>query len=94
MLRRVPTLTVPVVAPNGTLALISDGETTSNLAGVPLKVTKVASVRWFPKIVTDVRNLPEVGRVSTKGRSPTFRLKTVPQPPEQLLLVPPRVVVP
>ena len=33
------TSTVPVVAPDGTLALISDFEMTVNFAAVPLKVT-------------------------------------------------------
>jgi hypothetical protein len=38
----VTTWTVPVVAPAGTVVVISDGETTVNVAGVPLKVTLVA----------------------------------------------------
>ena len=72
------TLTGPVVAPLGTVALISVPEITSNVAAVPLKVTLLASVRSFPKIVTAVPGLPEVGNVSTTGPSPTERLKTVP----------------
>ncbi len=85
----VVTLTLPVIAPLGTLVLISVLETTVNVAAVPLKVTLVEPSRLFPKIMTAVPTLPEVGSVSTNGPSPTDWLKTVPS-----LLVPPNIVVP
>ena len=75
----VVTVTKPVVAPLGTVVLISDFETTVNIAVVPLKVTLVALFKFVPRIVTAAPTLPEVGLVSTNGPSPTPRLKTVPQ---------------
>jgi hypothetical protein len=88
------TLTLPLVAPFGTVVLISELDTTVNLAEAPLNVTLVAHVRLFPRITTGVPTSPEVGSVSTNGPSPTARLKTVPQPPKQLLPVTPSEVVP
>jgi hypothetical protein len=76
----VTTWTLPVVAPLGTAVLISVLETTANVAAVPLNVTLVEPVRLFPRIRMRCPTLPEVGNVSTKGPSPTARLKTVPQP--------------
>src|SRR5580658_8845585 len=75
----VTTLTVPVVAPVGTLVVISDLDLTVNVAAVPLNVTLLAPVRFVPRIVTDAPTLPETGSVSTKGLRPICRLKTVPQ---------------
>ena len=74
------TLTGPVVVPLGTVVVISVLETTLNVAALPLKVTLLAPVRLFPRIMTAAPTLPEVGRVSTNGFSPTARLKTVPKP--------------
>src|SRR5271165_1856015 len=73
------TATNPVVAPLGTLALISVLERTVNVAAAPLKLTPVAPVSLFPRILTAAPTSPEAGSVSTKGPSPTERLKTVPQ---------------
>lgn len=84
----VVTSTVPVVAPVGTAVFISDSETTLSFAAVRLKVTLVAPVRLFPKIVTFAPALPEVGRVSTNGPRPSDRLKTVPSPLAPPALVP------
>jgi hypothetical protein len=83
----VVTITNPVVPE--TVVLISDLDTTVNFAAVPLKVTLVAPVRSVPRIMTAVPTLPEVGRVSTNGPSPTDKLKTVPS-----RLAPPPFVVP
>lgn len=58
------TSTVPVVAPEGTLVLISDFDMTVNFAAVPLKVTLVAPVRFVPRILTAAPTLPEVGTAS------------------------------
>ena len=85
----VSTVTVPVVAPTGTVVLISDFETTVNFAAVPLKVTLVVPARFVPRIMTLAPILPDVGRVSTKERRPTDRLKTVPS-----IKVPPACVTP
>jgi len=60
----VTTWTAPVVAPAGTVVVISELETTSKTAPVPLKVTLVAPVRWVPRILTAVPTEPEVGSVS------------------------------
>ena len=85
----VVTWTGPVVAPVGTVAVISDFEATVKLAGVPLNVTLVVPVNLFPRIMTIVPTLPEVGAVSTNGGRPTDKLKIVPWPPD-----PPMVVCP
>ena len=93
LLLRVPlgvvTKTKPLVAPAGTVAAISELDTTVNTAVVPLNVTMVASVRFVPRMITGAPTLPKVVCVSTNGASPTFRLKTVPTPD-----VPPFCVVP
>jgi hypothetical protein len=85
----VTTWTVPVVAPTGTVVVISEGRRTVNVADTPLKVTPFAPVRFVPKISTGHPTLPELGAVLTNGSRPTERLKTVPS-----LFVPPYSVVP
>ena len=70
----VVTLTKPVVAPVGTVVLISVLERTVNVAGVPLKVMLVEPVRLFPRTVTAFPTLSEVGFVFTNGPRPTDRL--------------------
>src|ERR1017187_8828409 len=47
----VATWTFPVVAPAGTVVVISELETTVNTAAVPLKVTLVAPVRSLPRML-------------------------------------------
>ena len=83
LLVRVPpgvvTVTEPLVAPAGTLVVISELETTVNATAVPLKVTPVVPVRSVPRILTAAPTLPEVGSVFTKGARPIDRLKTVPE---------------
>src|ERR1019366_10127521 len=74
----VTTLTSPVVAPAGTVVVISEPETTVKVAAAPLKLTLVAPVRLVPRMLTAAPTLPEAGSVSTKGPSPTDRLKTDP----------------
>src|ERR1700722_5087662 len=76
----VTTFTVPVVAPVGTVVVISELETTLKVAAVPLKVTLVAPVSLVPRILMAAPTLPEVGNASTNGPSPTERLNTVPMP--------------
>jgi len=44
----------PVVAPRGTVALITKLLNTVNVAGVPLKVTEVAPEKYLPTSVTIV----------------------------------------
>src|SRR5579863_150119 len=90
----VVTSTVPVVAPDGTFVSISEFEMTLNFAAVPLKLTPLAPVRSVPRILMAAPTLPEFGSVSTNGPRPTDRLKTVPQPYEQAVLVPPAKVAP
>jgi hypothetical protein len=51
-----------------------------NFAGMPLKLTPLAPLRFVPRILTFAPTLPEEGKVSTNGRSPPNKLKTVPQP--------------
>jgi hypothetical protein len=70
----VVTSIVPVVAPAGTVALMSVAETTVNVAGVPLKLTLVVPVRPFPKIEITRPAAPKPGFARTKAPSPTDRL--------------------
>ena len=80
---------MPVVAPAGTVVLISVAETTVNAAAVPLKVTLVAPVRSVPRIVILRPIFPEVGTVTTKGPRPVDTLKIVPQPAPEHGFAPP-----
>ena len=57
----VVTLTLPVVAPAGTVAIIWVAELTVNVAAVPLKLTAVAPLRLLPVMTTDVPGVPLVG---------------------------------
>src|SRR5258706_64323 len=52
------TLTSPVVAPAGTVVVMSDGETTVKVAGVALEVALVAPGRLFTRILTAAPTLP------------------------------------
>jgi hypothetical protein len=86
-----------VVAPFGTVAVISELETMVKTAAVPLKVTLVAPVRLVPRILTTAPTVPEVVCVSTNAPRPAESLKIMPHPlfaqrPE--VLAPPSVVVP
>jgi len=90
----VTTCTVPVVAPAGTVVLIKEFKTTRKTAGVPLKLTLVAPLRFVPRISTNLPALPQSGCVFTNGPRPTDRLKTVPQRPAQGVPAPPATVVP
>jgi hypothetical protein len=76
----VTTSIFPLVAPEGTLVVISEAETTSKAAAVPLKLTLVAPVRPVPRTLISAPTAAESGRVSTNGPNPTERLKTVPHP--------------
>ena len=98
LLIRVPpgvtTLTLPEVAPVGTLVLICVLETTVNLAAVPLKLTLVAPVRLLPRITTALFTGPELGTVLTKGLRLIDSVKMVPQPMGAHEVMPPPSVVP
>ena len=82
LLERVPpgncTWIVPVVAPEGTVAIMSVADFTVNAAVVPWNVTPVALLRLVPRIPTFFPTLAAAGFVSTNGPRPTDRLKTVP----------------
>ena len=88
----VVTETKPVFAPVGTVVLISVDDTTLNVADVPLNDTLVDPVRLFPRMITEVPTLPDVGLSTTKGFRLLAKLKTVPIPPPGP--EPPMVVVP
>jgi hypothetical protein len=66
----VVTLIVPVVAPMGTVAVISVGESTVNDAEIPLKVTLVAPERSVPRMTMVDPAVPGLNTVLTKGASP------------------------
>jgi hypothetical protein len=62
------TLIFPVVAPEGTVAVICVEEFTVNAAFVPLNVTDVVPVKFAPVITTFVPTGPAVGeKVVTRG---------------------------
>ena len=75
----VTTLTLPVVAPLGTVVAISEGETTVKTDAVPLNVTLLAPVRSVPRTFTTAPAFPEVVCVSTNDPSPIDRVNTAPQ---------------
>src|SRR5580700_1684242 len=85
----VTTSTLPVVAPAGTVVMISVGDTTVKVAATPLKATLVAPVRSVPRIFTLRPGHLAVGTVSTNGLSPIDNRKTVPQPSVQAVELPP-----
>ena len=67
----VVTVTLPVVAPAGTVAVIWLPEFTVKLAAVPLKLTAVAPVRLVPVRMTEVPTGPLVGlRLVMAGPAP------------------------
>ncbi len=57
----VVTAIVPLVAPVGTVALISVSPTTVNAAAVPLNLTALAPVNFVPVTVTEAPTRPEAG---------------------------------
>lgn len=66
----VTTVTVPVVASEGTVVVSSELETTVKVAAIPWNVTLVAPLKFVPRIVTDDPTLPDPGSVFTNGPSP------------------------
>ena len=70
----------PLVAPAGTVAVISVVDTTVKVAAVPLKLTAVAPLTLLPRMITLVSALPTLGKARTNGGKPTDNLKAVPQP--------------
>jgi hypothetical protein len=85
----VVTLTVPLVAPAGTVAVTELADCTVNeLAATPWNLTAVAPVNWLPTIVTDVPTGPLVGvkeLIAGEGKAVTVKLPL-------LVAVPPCVV--
>jgi hypothetical protein len=54
----------------GTVVVIWEPETTVNPEETPLNVTRVAAVRFVPRILTVDPTVPEIGRVLTNGVKP------------------------
>jgi hypothetical protein len=75
----VTTLTLPVVAPAGTVVVIKELETTVKTAAVPLKLMLVARVRLVPRMLTAAPTLPEAGCAYKNCLRRTSRPKTVAQ---------------
>jgi len=91
----VVTVTDPVSASAGTVAVMNVvPESTMVVAFVAPNLTTEELLKPCPRMPIFVPSLPDVSCVSTNGPSPTERLKTVPQPPAQLLSEPPSFVVP
>src|SRR5437879_464581 len=85
----VRTVTDPVVAPLGTVAVMYVSETTVKLAEVPLKATASVAVNPWPSNPIVSPTLAEEcgGKNLTKGSKPTFRLYKSPRnllPPSTL----------
>ena len=68
-----PTEIAPVVAPDGTVVVITADETTMNEAVVPLNRTVVAPMKFDPLIVTDVPTGPIVGENELITGGPTVK---------------------
>src|SRR5260370_31911421 len=82
----VATLSVPVVAPAGTVAWMAVAELTVKLALTPLKATAVAPVKFVPLIATLVPTGPLVGvKLASVGGGTTLNALL-------LVAVPPGVV--
>jgi hypothetical protein len=74
----VVTIILPVVAPVGTVVVISVSETTLKAAATPWNVTLLVPVRPFPRMITFVPTLPTDGVVFTNAGKPNEKLKNVP----------------
>src|SRR5882762_8903856 len=87
----VVTLIGPVVAPDGTVAVIAVAEFTVKLALVPLNSTDVAPVKFVPLIVTLVPAgpLPGVKLVMVGGLSTVKLLALLAAPPGAVTLIVP-----
>jgi hypothetical protein len=88
-----PAVTVmgPLVAPAGSVAVISEDETTMKVAGTPLKSTEVTPVNPVPLIVTEIPEpeQPETGLkpdiVADGVKVVKFRLRSsIPRPSSEL----------
>jgi hypothetical protein len=74
----VTTVILPVVAPDGTVAVIFVDELTMNVADTPPNLTAVAPVKFVPLIVTDVPTGPLFGEKDViVGAPPPVTLKFV-----------------
>ena len=82
MLDKVPlgnvTVIVPLVAFAGTAVSMAE-PVAVKVAGIPLKLTAVAPVKFVPRIVTFPPTGPETRCGVTKGPRPVERLKIVPE---------------
>jgi len=75
------TLIFPVVAPDGTTAVICVGESTVKLAALPLNLTAVAPVNDFPATVTEAPARPVRGeKPVTNGTTEKVPSVAVPDP--------------
>jgi hypothetical protein len=90
----VVTLIGPVVAVEGTVAVIWVAEFTTNVAATLLNVTAVAPVKFVPVIVTDVPTAPNVGVNEVIVGGGTVKLVRLdPVPPGAVTLIGPVVAV-
>jgi hypothetical protein len=90
----VVTLIGPVVAVDGTVAVIWVAEFTTNVAATLLNVTAVAPVKFVPVIVTDVPTGPNVGVNDVIVGGGTVKLVRLdPVPPGAVTLIGPVVAV-
>ena len=84
----VVTVILPVVAPEGTVAVTLLSLTNTKAAEVPLNRTLLTAVKWFPLIVTEVPATPLEGeKLLTVGALLPVTVKF-----EELVAVPPGVV--
>ena len=74
------TVTYPVVAPGGTVALMYVSETTLNAAGTPFRATLVVPVKPCPRMQPVCPAWPAGMTNETKEPRSILRLNTVPQP--------------
>ena len=71
---------VPLVAPVGTVVVISVADTTVNDDEVPLKLTLVVPVRFVPRMIVEDPTFPCGASTFTNGPRPVANLKIEPQP--------------
>ena len=81
------TMIFPVVAPEGTVAVICVGELTVNAANTPLNFTTVAPLKFVPVIVTVVPTGPDTGEKLEMVGDPEGTVKFVALVPVPELVV-------
>src|SRR5438067_321136 len=90
------TTMLPVVATDGTVAVIKASLTSVNDAVTPLNATRFVSLKWFPTMLTTVPTGPRIGLklVMTGGNNSTLKSEVLVAVPADVVTVMRPVVAP